>query len=94
MATLSGAIMPPGPLSGFIFSPSSSKNEVETRHNEVNMIGQPAEGKGHHNNDHHLHHLEEKGEKQKNYKQVSTPIKTPFTPHKLCCNQAWGCFRA
>lgn len=31
MATLSGAIMPPGPLSGFIFSPSSSKNEVKER---------------------------------------------------------------
>ena len=32
---------------------------VETRHDEVDVIGQPAEGKGHHHNDHHLHHLQD-----------------------------------
>lgn len=31
MATLSGAIMPPAPLYGFIFSPSSLKDEVKER---------------------------------------------------------------
>ena len=32
---------------------------AEPRHDEVNMIGQPAEGKGQHYNDHHLHYLRE-----------------------------------
>ena len=30
---------------------------VKTRHNEVDMEGEPAEGKGHHHNNHHLHYL-------------------------------------
>ncbi|KAF3852358.1 hypothetical protein F7725_005713, partial [Dissostichus mawsoni] len=36
---------------------------VETRHHEVDVIGQPAEGKGHDYDDHHLYHLEEEGGK-------------------------------
>ena len=32
---------------------------VKTRHNEVDMIREPAEGKGHHHDNHHLHHLRE-----------------------------------
>lgn len=36
---------------------------AETCYDEVGVVGQPAEGKGHHHNDHHLHHLRE--EKQR-----------------------------
>lgn len=36
---------------------------VEPHHDEVHMIGQPAEGKGQHHNDHHLHYLTEGGRK-------------------------------
>lgn len=38
---------------------------IETGHNEVDMIWQPAEGKRHHHNDHHFHHLNKEAEKGK-----------------------------
>ena len=49
---------------------------VKTRHNEVDMEGEPAESKGHHHYNHHLHHL---GESEKMMRDI----------HKLSA-ATWG----